>query len=74
MEMVCEIPPSQAGTNDVLHGERDPEIRVILDSLGIDSREQIFRNGVFILGALRCFISGLIRSIGRPRAIDRGSS
>jgi hypothetical protein len=74
MEMVCEIPRSQADTNDVMHGERDPEIGVILDSLGIDSREQIFRDATFILGTLRCFISGLIRSIGRPRAIDRGSS
>ena len=72
METVFEIPPIQSNTNDMMHGERDPEIGVILDSLGIDSSEPIFRNGVFILGTLRCFIPGLIRSIGRPRAIDQG--
>jgi hypothetical protein len=49
----------------MMHPERDPEIGVILNSLGIHSRDPIFRNGSFILGTLRCFIPGLIRSIGR---------
>lgn len=74
METVFDLRPSQADTNDMMHGERDPEIGAILHSLGIDSSEPIFRNGLFILGTLRYFIPELIRSIGRPRAIDQGSS
>jgi len=67
METVCERSAPKPTTNDMMQRERDPEIRVILHSLGIDSGEPIFRNGVFILGMLRCLIPGLIRSIAGPR-------